>query len=275
MLVTPTLEVRTRSPTPVIACARVVDRHRSEDYARGRSGSQFKSTHSLQVHCADNDCMHRSRCASAPVVAFGIIPPPLRHPCPVMLGVIRLKCCDRTRKSIRSTAPRIARLYATRCNAHSTSSRDAHAEGRQPLRAVSTGLADHRRVLDRLVHSRLLGVVHRNQRSCVIQAFSMDRRDVLRLSDCICCFRDHTRSFRHLELDSRPFFTSTVAAVYFVILGYLRDLVRFPLLLLSPANPGRVNSPSWITKACTGAGVSPLRWLPSALYHLHSATPAR
>ncbi|SMP80426.1 hypothetical protein SAMN06265222_1531, partial [Neorhodopirellula lusitana] len=55
-------------------------------YARGRSGNQFKSTHSLQVHRADNESMHRSRCVSAPVVAFGILPPPLRHPCPVMLG---------------------------------------------------------------------------------------------------------------------------------------------------------------------------------------------
>ncbi len=34
--------------------------------------------------------MHRSKCVFVPVVAFGILPPPLRHPCPVMLGVIRL-----------------------------------------------------------------------------------------------------------------------------------------------------------------------------------------
>ncbi|SMP80024.1 hypothetical protein SAMN06265222_1421 [Neorhodopirellula lusitana] len=90
MLVTPTLEVSARSPTPAIACARVVDRHRTEGYARGRSGNQVKSTHSLQVHRADNQRMHRSKCAFVPVVAFGILPPPLRHPCPVMLGVIRL-----------------------------------------------------------------------------------------------------------------------------------------------------------------------------------------
>ncbi len=90
MLVTPTLEVRTRSPSPAIACARVVDRHRSEDYARGRSDNQFKFTHSLQVHRADNESMHLSKCVFVPVVAFGIIPPPLRHPCPVMLGVPQL-----------------------------------------------------------------------------------------------------------------------------------------------------------------------------------------
>ncbi len=90
MLVTPTLEMSARGPTPAIACARIVDGSRSESYARGRSGNQFKSTHSLQVHRADNQSMHRSRCVSVPVVAFGILPPPLRHPCPVMLGVIRL-----------------------------------------------------------------------------------------------------------------------------------------------------------------------------------------